>query len=380
MNLFANLPLTIYCFFYFQPRRDKKGAEKMDSILKGILESNHPDPVKKSLLQKIAERGSQAHTTDAIWSVFDLTSKWVLDGKTELETEYGLTVFLSWAKHNKATFEHFFHKDYLSSLLTKKCKNLGKVPVYILECMRLMQTSAQYRDHCSVIETKSSNYVREHPFLECLKNFSALLLEVTECIPKGDLTHDFCRSLIHSLSLCSPEEGSEAFTFIKDVSVVASLIEHVWNNTDSATVLESLKVIFGIISSSGDVEPSFCLGSLVQFIPQEMINIVVKNVIRDSSIDNNSMTTAIQRIIDWLKWPTSKYVDQWVIGFLKGLASVQKYSILIAVTENKIDQVRCLVPDVPKILGQLNPERADDKVYICKVKIQRFEGKLCWSR
>lgn len=325
--------------YTLKPRRDKKGAEKMDVILKGILESNHPDAVKKNLLQKIAEKGSQTQTTDAIWSVFDLTSKWVFDGKTELETVHGLKIFLSWAKYNKATFEHFFSKEYLSSLLSKKCKNLGRVPVYLLECMRLLQTAAEYRQHCTVIEEKASNYVREHPFLECLKNFSVLLLEVSECIPKGELTHEFCRSMIHSLSLCSPEEGSEAIIFIKDVSVVASLIEHVWNNTDSATVLESLKVIFGIISSSGEIEPSFCLGSLVQFIPQEMINIVIKNVIRDSSIDNNSMTTAIQRIIDWLKWPTSKFVDQWVIGFLKGLASVQKYSILIAVTENKIDQI-----------------------------------------
>ena len=311
----------------------------MDVILKGILESSHPDAVKKNLLQKIAEKGSQVQTTDAVWSVFDLTTKWFLDGESELETVHGFDVFLSWAKHNKATFEHFFHKDYLLSLLTRKCKNVGKVPLYILECMKLLQTCAVYRPHCSVIEAKASTYVREHPFLECLKNFSALLLEVPECIPKGEVTHEFCRSLIHSLSLCSPEEGSEALTFIKDVNVVASLVEHVWNKTDSATVLESLKVIFSIISSSGDVEPSFCLGSLVQYIPQEMINVVIKNVIRDSNVDNNSMTTAIQRIIDWLKWPTCKYVDQWVIGFLKGLASVQKYSILIAVTENKIDQV-----------------------------------------
>ena len=325
--------------FSFQPRRDKKAVEKMDSILKGILESQHPDAVKKNLLQKIAEKGSQTHTTDAILSVLDLTSKWYLDGETELKTIHGFNVFLSWAKYNKTTFEQFFSKDYMLGLLSKKCRNQGHVPLFILECIKILQTSTVYRHYCSVIELKSSNYIREHPFLECLKNFSALLLEFSECIPKGDSTREFCRTLIHSLSLCLPEEGKEAIIFIRDVSVVASLVEHVWNNTDSGTVLESLQVIFSIISSISDIEPSFCLGALVQFIPQEMINIVVKKVIKDSSIDNNSMTTAIQRIIDWLKWPTSKYVDQWVIGFLKGLASEQKYSILIAVTENKIDQV-----------------------------------------
>ena len=315
----------------------------MDVLLKGIIDSDHPDTIKKNLLQKIAEKGSQEQKTDAVWKVLELTTKWFLEGDSELETVHGFNVFLSWAKHNKDVFEHFFHKDYLLGLLSKKCKNVGKVPVYILECVRLLQTCSVYRHHCTILEAKASNYVREHPFLECLKNFSALLLEIPECIPKGTQTHEFCRNLIHSLSLCSPEEGGEALTYIKDVTVVASLVEHVWNNTDSATVLESLKVIFSIISSSGEVEPSFCLGSLVQYIPQEMIHVVIKNVIRDSNIDNNNMTTAIQRIIDWLKWPTCKYVDQWVIGFLKGLASVQKYSILIAVTENKIDQVMIII-------------------------------------
>lgn len=73
-----------------------------------------------------------------------------------------------------------------------------------------------------------------------------------------------------------------------------------------------------------------CNGILIQ---------VVRNVIQDPNIDNNSMLTALQRIIDWLLWPTTRFVDTWVIEFLKGLASVQKYSILITVTENKVDQV-----------------------------------------
>lgn len=45
-------------------------------------------------------------------------------------------------------------------------------------------------------------------------------------------------------------------------------------------------------------------------------------------------------MIDWLSWPLAQYVDTWVIALLKGLAAVQKFTILIDVTLLKIELVR----------------------------------------
>ncbi len=45
------------------------------------------------------------------------------------------------------------------------------------------------------------------------------------------------------------------------------------------------------------------------------------------------------RMIDWLSWPLANHVDTWVIALLKGLAAVQKFTILIDVTLLKIEQV-----------------------------------------
>jgi len=44
-------------------------------------------------------------------------------------------------------------------------------------------------------------------------------------------------------------------------------------------------------------------------------------------------------MIDWLSWPLANHVDTWVIALLKGLAAVQKFTILIDVTLFKIEQV-----------------------------------------
>ena len=45
-------------------------------------------------------------------------------------------------------------------------------------------------------------------------------------------------------------------------------------------------------------------------------------------------------MIDWLSWPLAQHIDTWVIALLKGLAAVQKFTILIDVTLLKIELVR----------------------------------------
>lgn len=44
-------------------------------------------------------------------------------------------------------------------------------------------------------------------------------------------------------------------------------------------------------------------------------------------------------MIDWLSWPLAQHVETWVIALLKGLAAVQKFTILIDVTLMKIELV-----------------------------------------
>lgn len=315
-------------------------TERMDVILKGILTSSHLETIKNDLLNKIAEAGSSLQSSDTIQSVLELTARWFLDGESRLQHDHGLEIYKSWGRHNLVTFEQFFNKDYLVTVMTKKHRNNGNVGVLLAESMRLLQMTSMFRNHCTMIETKAVGYVKDHPYIACLASFAEFLLEFKECVPKGDLTLHFCTNLIRSLSLCSPPEVEGGLvSYIKGANEAASLLAQIWSTSDSQIVLGCLKEVFRIISSPCDVEPSVCLGSLVQYLPVEMIGTVVKNVISDSRIDNSSMVTAIQRIIDWLQWPTARYVDHWVIAFLKGLASVQKYSILITVTENKADQV-----------------------------------------
>ncbi|XP_052794346.1 ubiquitin carboxyl-terminal hydrolase 38-like isoform X1 [Mya arenaria] len=321
----------------------RKGKpDKMETILKGILASDHPDSVKRDLLVKIASQGAGQQSMATVLGVLDLTSHWVLEGDSKLYRTYGLDIFRAWAKGQGSKFDEFFNKEFLLTLFSKKFShdNRGMVPVLLKESLKALQTSAMFRNHCTVIEAKATGYVREKLHVDCLTKFADLLLEFKECIPKGDLASPFCTQLIRSLSLCgSPDHETEIVNYIKGVNTVANLLAYMWDTPDAQSLQDSLKEIFKIISMPCDVEPSICLGSLVPYIPPSLIPKVVRNVISDSNIDNNSMVTALQRIIDWLLWPTTRFVDTWVIEFLKALASVQKYSVLITVTENKVDQI-----------------------------------------
>lgn len=59
----------------------------------------------------------------------------------------------------------------------------------------------------------------------------------------------------------------------------------------------------------------------------------------DLSLNLSLCLSLAHRMIDWLSWPLAHHVDTWVIALLKGLAAVQKFTILIDVTLLKIELV-----------------------------------------
>lgn len=313
----------------------------MDAILNGILTSQHPDALKKQLITKVTENSSKPQPVRVIRSVLEISSSWFLQGESDIALTEGLQVYKSWAKYNLTTFEAFFDREFLLSLFSYKGKHEANAVLLLEVSMELLQRSSSYSAHVRVVEAKAISYVREHPSIDCLTNFVNFLFKFKECLPKGDFVTTFCVSLINSMSLSSTPEDSgheNIIVYIKNVDRICSLIHSLWNNADSEVILESLKAIFGLISALEETEPSMCLGAVVRNIPEKMIEIIVKYAI-NSDIDNARMTTALQRVVDWVQWPTATNVHFWIVMFFRSLAEAKKYSILIKVTENKIEQV-----------------------------------------
>ncbi|XP_038611006.1 ubiquitin carboxyl-terminal hydrolase 38 isoform X1 [Tachyglossus aculeatus] len=70
-----------------------------------------------------------------------------------------------------------------------------------------------------------------------------------------------------------------------------------------------------------------------------MITVLIRSLTTDPNVKDASTTQALCRMIDWLSWPLAQHVETWVIALLKGLAAVQKFTILIDVTLLKIELV-----------------------------------------
>jgi hypothetical protein len=57
----------------------------MDHILEGVLASSHPDPMKRQLIDKIAEKGRDQQQISDIHAVLNLSINWILQGNSELQ-------------------------------------------------------------------------------------------------------------------------------------------------------------------------------------------------------------------------------------------------------------------------------------------------------
>nr|KAG5692010.1 hypothetical protein BaRGS_027655 [Batillaria attramentaria] len=279
----------------------------MDHILEGVLASSHPETFKRELIQKITEKGQQQHPAGDIRAVLSLATNWVLQGTTELQVSSGFKLFNSWAQHHIPALEAFFTRDLL---------------------------------HLKIVEAKSAAFIQENTDIVCVKNYMEMLLKFKDSLPKGDLAARLAIPLLHTLaSNPIPAEEELVFQFIKDVSTLSEYLKQIWSQANGPTVLmDSLKELFQIISAVDGPEPSVCLGSVVRYIPVDVVQTAVRSAVLDPRITDAAVNAALRRMVDWLVWPTCRNIDQWIVCFLKELAAAKKFSILISVTENKVEQ------------------------------------------
>ncbi len=243
----------------------------------------------------------------------------------------------------------FFSPGVLQSILQEDIPNPQLKIWLISTSMSVLryERGLAYDKLCLIISTRIIPFTRENPNFETVSAVCKFLLNFHECIPKGDYTSGFCVSLIHTIAtFIPPKTSTEMHTYIKEVTyVIGGLLHHIWQNADNECIMQCLKAIFSIISyvDEKDLDPSVALGGVIQHIPTRYVDQVTKTTVADTSIPDRNMAAALGRMIDWISWPLAKTVEVWVIAFLRGLAAVHKYTILIDVTEEKAEQVCLLV-------------------------------------
>ncbi|KAM7419437.1 hypothetical protein PAMA_016517 [Pampus argenteus] len=317
----------------------------MDKILEGLISSDHAVPVKRAIVKKVVEAAEKEVTEEQCQALFTLTTRLILLGEDAFQKQVGFQVLEAYARYHRPAFERFFSKDFVLSLLQQGYGQLErKDPAtidYIHCCLRLLISCPSVLEIFSVIQVEVLRMVCERPEPALCARLSTMLSDFVQCIPKDKSGILFCQQLVRTISYfhCFASQEQELTDYIEQVTKVSTLLQNIWK-TDSDTLLPSLQEVFAIISSTDpSYDPSITLASLVQHIPVRMITVLIKSLTTDQNVKDASMTKALCRMIDWLSWPLAQHVDTWVIALLRGLAAVQKFTILIDVTLLKIELV-----------------------------------------
>uniref|UniRef100_A0A3Q0SAV9 Ubiquitin carboxyl-terminal hydrolase n=1 Tax=Amphilophus citrinellus TaxID=61819 RepID=A0A3Q0SAV9_AMPCI len=317
----------------------------MDKILEGLVSSDHSVPVKRAIVKKVVEAAEREVTEDQCQALFTLTTRLILLGEDAFQKQIGFQVLEAYARYHRPEFERFFSKDFVLSLLQQGYGQLDRKDPAIIEyihcCLRLLISCPSVLEIFGVIQVEVLRMVCERPEPAFCARLSTLLSDFVQCIPRDKSSVLFCQQLVRTISSfhCFASQEQELREYVGQVTKVSALLQSIWK-ADPATLLPSLQEVFAIISSTDpSFDPSIALASLVQHIPVQMITVLIKSLTTDQNVRDASMTKALCRMIDWLSWPLAQHVDTWVIALLKGLAAVQKFTILIDVTLLKIELV-----------------------------------------
>ncbi|XP_038569078.1 ubiquitin carboxyl-terminal hydrolase 38 [Micropterus salmoides] len=317
----------------------------MDKILEGLVSSDHSIPVKRAIVKKVVEAAEKEVTEEQCQSLFTLTTRLILLGEDAFQKQIGFQVLDAYARYHRPEFEHFFSKDFVLSLLQQGYFHLDRKDPAIIDyihcCLRLLISCPSVLEIFSVIQVEVLRMVCERPEPALCARLNTLLSDFVQCIPRDKSGVLFCQQLVRTISYfhCFASQERELREYVGQVTKVSTLLQNIWK-ADPATLLPSLQEVFAIISSTDpSFDPSIALASLVQHIPVQMITVLIKSLTTDHNVKDANMTKALCRMIDWLSWPLAQHVDTWVIALLKGLAAVQKFTILIDVTLLKIELV-----------------------------------------
>ncbi|NXP10887.1 UBP38 hydrolase, partial [Thinocorus orbignyianus] len=246
-------------------------------------------------------------------------------GPDPFQRQVGRQGLEAYGRYHRDEFEAFFNRGLVLGLLQRGYGELSNRDPAILD---YIQAGLRLIMSCpSVLE-----------LFELLQ----LLGDFPQCLPRGrKLSLAFCQQLVRSIAHFQSQGSREAELrlYVSQVTQVSGLLRSIWK-AEPDTLLPSLQELFAVISAADtSFEPSVALASLVQHIPLQMITVLIRSLTTDPNVKDASMTQALCRMIDWLSWPLAQHVETWVIALLKGLAAVQKFTILIDVTLLKIELV-----------------------------------------
>ncbi|XP_036284194.1 ubiquitin carboxyl-terminal hydrolase 35 [Pipistrellus kuhlii] len=313
----------------------------MDKILEAVVLSSYPASVKQGLVRRVLEAARRPLEREQCLALLALGARLYVDGADELARRAGCQLLHVAGRHHPEAFAEFFSARRVLRLLQGAAGPPGPRALACVQLgLQLLPAGPAAEEVSALLRREVLRAVCERPGPAACAQVARLLARHPHCLPEGPHRLLFCRQLVRCLGrFRCPAEGEEgAVEFLEQAQQVSGLLAQLWR-AQPAAVLPCLKELFAVISGSEEEPPSCALASVVQHLPLELMEGVVRNLSNDDSVTDSQMLTAVSRMIDWVSWPLGKNIDKWIIALLKGLAAVKKFSLLIEVSLAKIEKV-----------------------------------------
>ncbi|XP_025704298.1 LOW QUALITY PROTEIN: ubiquitin carboxyl-terminal hydrolase 35 [Callorhinus ursinus] len=330
--------LVVCCFL---PQGDQVQRGAMDKILEAVVTSSYPASVKQGLVRRVLEAARQPLEREQCLALLALGARLYVSGADELPRRVGCQLLHVAGRHHPDVFAEFFSARRVLRLLQGGAGPPGARALACVQLgLQLLPEGPAADEVFALLRREVLRTVCERPGPAVCAQVARLLARHPRCVPDGPHRLLFCQQLVRCLGrFRCPAEGEEgAVEFLEQAQQVSGLLAQLWR-AQPAAILPCLKELFAVISCTEEEPPSSALASVVQHLPLELMDGVVRNLSNDDSVTDSQMLTAISRMIDWVSWPLGKNIDKWIIALLKGLAAVKKFSILIEVSLAKIEKV-----------------------------------------
>ncbi|XP_032237838.2 ubiquitin carboxyl-terminal hydrolase 38 [Nematostella vectensis] len=320
----------------------------MDQILRGIVASDHPENVKKSLIQQLVSKAASDIPEEQCNALYEMSCQWMAEGNAGFLGEMGKLLLLSWGKHHKEIFQRFFTETHLINLLESSEKLSPGHINFVRVSFDLLQHTPQIFSLYTLVRHRVHTVLTQNLSIELGAAVCRLLIEYPHCWPVGERLLQVNVALICALSKTQLPKSSksELKSCIQSGGLIGALLNQIWTKNQNL-LFPVLTEIFNVISMPG-TNPSVALASVVGFFSPEVITTATRLAASNPAVTDERMALALGRMISWLSWPGGKRVDQWIVSFLRALAMSGKHGVLINVTLEKLPQVfsRLLFPVV----------------------------------
>ncbi|CAN8006116.1 unnamed protein product [Ixodes hexagonus] len=294
----------------------------MDRILAGIVKSDHPEDVKRNLIEmKLIPAASQPMAPGDCESLLEVSWNLATTGETEFFQNGGISVFAAFCEHHKSALTKFFTQSHLITALTSPgVVHKDRMLQLVTGVLSQMEREPVFPKLCCVVQTRCISLLKETcGSLAVCCSMVTLLERFPQCLPKEEFRGKLCSVLTQCVvaSPC-PSQAQDLKPYITDINRVAMFLKSVWTLSESALrrTLETVSVIL----TSKDEKFSTALAAIIDLFPSSLVPAATSSLSKSlvNGYDVEPLVLASERLLACLSWPGTSTVDVWVLAALRG--------------------------------------------------------------